>query len=523
MITFRQQAVVCLLSAALAPLVARAQVPTLINYQGRLLDGTNLVNATVNMSLTLYNSPSGGGFQYVDTGSVVVVDGLYSTFLGDGTALGTLTNALAQTNAYLEVTVNGTPMSPRERLASVAYAVRSSRAETCPGALPWQVVSGASQQAQPNTGYLLTNDALVTVTLPTAPTPGDVVRISSIGAGGWKLAQNASQVAVTKNISGNFGGIWTAHESNRNWRAVASSSDGSKLVAVVSTGQIYTSTDSGLNWSAQESARNWISTASSSDGSKLVAVVNGGQIYTSTDSGLNWTARDINRSWTSVASSSDGSKLVAVVLGGQIYTSTDSGTNWTARNSNHSWVSVASSSDGSKLVAAASGDQIYTSTDSGTNWTARDSGRFWISVASSSDGSKLVALVNFGQIYTSVDSGVNWTANEFSRDWLSVTSSSDGSKLVAVVEGGQIYTSADSGVTWIARDGDRSWNSVASSSDGSKLVAVVNGGQIYASASTTTSGTAGYLLGDSHSAIELQYVGNGQFIPISYAGSLLAY
>ncbi|MBI4745297.1 MAG: hypothetical protein HY786_01820 [Deltaproteobacteria bacterium] len=64
--------------------------------------------------------------------------------------------------------------------------------------------------------------------------------------------------------------------------------------------------------------------ASSSDGSKLVAVVNGGlggQIYTSTDSGLTWTARDSSRTWYSVASSSDGTKLVAVEYGGQIYTS----------------------------------------------------------------------------------------------------------------------------------------------------------------------------------------------------------
>ena len=153
MIAQRPLAMVCLLSAALAPLIAPAQVPTLINYQGRLLDGTNLFNGTVNMELTLYNSPTGGGFQYVDTGSVVVVDGLYSTFLGDGTSLGTLTNALVQTNVYLEVTVNGITLTPRERLASVAYAVRSARAESFGGTvLDSQLstnvarLSGASQE-----------------------------------------------------------------------------------------------------------------------------------------------------------------------------------------------------------------------------------------------------------------------------------------------------------------------------------------------------------------------------------------
>jgi hypothetical protein len=61
---------------------------------------------------------------------------------------------------------------------------------------------------------------------------------------------------------------------------VASSSDGTKLVALVGGGQLYSSTDSGVTWIACESARNWYSVASSSDGSKLVAVVPSGQIHT---------------------------------------------------------------------------------------------------------------------------------------------------------------------------------------------------------------------------------------------------
>jgi len=52
-------------------------------------------------------------------------------------------------------------------------------------------------------------------------------------------------------------------------------------------------------------------------------------------------------------------------------------------------------------------------------------------------------------------------------------------------------------------------------------------GQIYTSAPSSvpgpTSGTAGYLLGNQNSAIELQYVGNGQFIPISYVGTIQAF
>ena len=280
------------------------------------------------------------------------------------------------------------------------------------------------------------------------------------------------------------GTFWTARESNRNWFKVASSADGSKLVAADYGEGLYTSTDSGVTWTARESGRNWYSVASSSDGTKLVAVVNNNNIYTSTDSGVNWTARDSYRAWYSVASSADGSKLVAVVQhdpGGQIYTSTDSGVSWTARENSRDWRSVASSADGSKLVAAEYGGQIYTSTDSGVTWTARESSRQWWSLASSSDGTKLVAGVNGGQIYTSTDSGVSWMARGSSRSWQSVASSSDGSKLVAAAFLDQVYTSTDSGVSWTASGIGGQSHGVASSADGSKLVAADYGGQLYTS------------------------------------------
>src|ERR1039458_7580386 len=44
---------------------------------------------------------------------------------------------------------------------------------------------GTNVQAQPNKGYLLTNDAPVTVTLPALVNVGDVVRIACLGVNGW--------------------------------------------------------------------------------------------------------------------------------------------------------------------------------------------------------------------------------------------------------------------------------------------------------------------------------------------------
>ena len=103
--------------------------------------------------------------------------------------------------------------------------------------------------------------------------------------------------------------IITARDTGRGWVAVASSQDGSRLVAAVMGGQLYTSTDSGVTWTVRESVKNWQAVASSADGSKLVAATNSGNIYTSVDYGVSWTSRDTSRPWISVASSSDGSKL----------------------------------------------------------------------------------------------------------------------------------------------------------------------------------------------------------------------
>ena len=73
---------VCLFSAFIFTPSAFAEVPQLINYQGRLLSGTNLVNGTVGLSLRLFKVPAGGTSLYEDSNTVTVADGLYSTFIG---------------------------------------------------------------------------------------------------------------------------------------------------------------------------------------------------------------------------------------------------------------------------------------------------------------------------------------------------------------------------------------------------------------------------------------------------------
>jgi hypothetical protein len=57
-------------------------------------------------------------------------------------------------------------------------------------------------------------------------------------------------------------------------------------------------------------------------GTKLAATVWGGEIYISSDSGVNWTVKPSgSRQWNGLASSADGTRLAATVWGGQPYTS----------------------------------------------------------------------------------------------------------------------------------------------------------------------------------------------------------
>ncbi|HEU6447413.1 MAG TPA: hypothetical protein VFV23_03120 [Verrucomicrobiae bacterium] len=413
------------------------------------------------------------------------------------------------------------------------------------GLVGWTATNGTAVQADIDHGYLLTNTDVATVTLPSSATVGDIVRVSGAGASGWKVAQNANQSIMGNFL--NFGQTWEqTHASAANWNCIASSADGRRLAATALGGDVYVSSDSGQTWSSTGagglSSASWRAVASSADGSRLVAVVYGGSLYTSTNFGSSWQGNSgVSGNLYSVATSADGRKSVAVVYGGSIYT--NSGTAWAAvgGTSPGNWISVASSDDGSKLVAAITGGSIYISSNSGRTWSAASgtSGKSWQSVASSSDGSKLAAAINnasSGGIYISTDSGSSWTHTSApAKTWLSIASSADGNRLVAVSDSGSIYTSGNGGTTWQQQTngfyGSPSWESVASSADGSKLAAVIfnaSSGGIYTSQSsiqttTTTVGTSGFITGGQGTAVELQYIGNNQWMPVSSAGTIWAY
>ncbi len=305
-------------------------------------------------------------------------------------------------------------------------------------------------------------------------------------------------------ITGNsvFAQTWTQTSAPLDsWWAVASSADGSKLVAVTvpffapTQGTIYLSTNSGISWVNSTLTKQWLSVASSADGIRLAVVPFNAVPFTSTNSGITWiTNTAFGNDWHEVASSSDGLRLLGAGNVGKVAVSTNAGGTWTTSNVPvAAWSAVASSADGSKLVAAVDNGHIYTSVDFGVTWTTNNNAPalHWESIASSADGTILAAVWGGSSIFLSTNSGSIWFSNNVGGDFVAIALSADGTKMIAasaVGNIGKICTSADTGANWVSNSvpNTNAWRSVASSADGNKLVAVAGNGGIWISQTTPT-------------------------------------
>jgi hypothetical protein len=79
----------------------------------------------------------------------------------------------------------------------------------------WTEVSGTSQSASVDQGYIASNAGVVTITLPAIAAVGDFVRIAGKGAGGWSVAQNLLQVIHFDGVDTTVGVGGSLSSSNR--------------------------------------------------------------------------------------------------------------------------------------------------------------------------------------------------------------------------------------------------------------------------------------------------------------------
>jgi len=103
---------------------AYAEVPKTLNFQGRLTDADqNPLEGAYSATFSIYNTFTGGSPLWTETQSVSVADGIYSCILGEGTPL----NLSFDEACYLEVSVSGQVLSPRQKLSATPYALNSER------------------------------------------------------------------------------------------------------------------------------------------------------------------------------------------------------------------------------------------------------------------------------------------------------------------------------------------------------------------------------------------------------------
>ena len=140
---------------------ASAQIPHTMNYQGSLKDaGGNPVTSTSSglpMTFALYDSLTNGTKLWEEMiPGVKVTNGIYSVILGQTNALSTLA---FDTTYYLELTVDGDVLTPRQPLTSVPYALNATR---CTSATTPAVATGALTYSWKNASTITVHTGQVT-------------------------------------------------------------------------------------------------------------------------------------------------------------------------------------------------------------------------------------------------------------------------------------------------------------------------------------------------------------------------
>ena len=105
--------------------IAWGSVPQLINFQGILKDGSGnpVPDNSYTVTLTIYDAPTAGNVKWTETQSVTTSVGLFTVLLGSTTPVPD--SAFNDSSRYLGIQVGADPeMTPRQRLASVVYALR---------------------------------------------------------------------------------------------------------------------------------------------------------------------------------------------------------------------------------------------------------------------------------------------------------------------------------------------------------------------------------------------------------------
>ena len=104
--------------------LAGAAVPNLVNYQGRLTDGTGITvpDGDYSVVFSIYSVPDGGIAVWSETQNLTTTNGIFAVLLGSVNPF--TSNAFSDTSRYLGIKIGDAPEElPGTRLVSVPFAI----------------------------------------------------------------------------------------------------------------------------------------------------------------------------------------------------------------------------------------------------------------------------------------------------------------------------------------------------------------------------------------------------------------
>lgn len=152
-----------------------------------------------------------------------------------GSTSGSVTISTAAAAGTWTLTLPTTAGSSGQFLQTDGSGVTTWATASGGGGITWTEVTGTTQSMAVDNAYIANNASQVVFTLPSTAAVGKVVRVSGKGAGGWKIAQNASGIIHFGNIdttTGVGGYIQSTHKrdsvelvcvvANNEWNVVSS-------------------------------------------------------------------------------------------------------------------------------------------------------------------------------------------------------------------------------------------------------------------------------------------------------------
>ncbi len=186
------------LVAAVQP--GEATVPHTLSYQGVLQDGAGNPVPDGNYSLTirLYSASAGGTALWTESQTVAVQHGVFSTVLGNTTAL----TLPFDTRYWLGISVGAEPeLTPRVELTAAPYALRAAMADVGELTLPYHATTASSA-----TQFWITNNGT--------------------GTAGWFENTGSTNTPALYCQSGSTGGVIRANHTSGNNAQIATSNSG---------------------------------------------------------------------------------------------------------------------------------------------------------------------------------------------------------------------------------------------------------------------------------------------------------